>query len=198
MEAKTIYTFISVIICLKLLFPIWYICTCIFSTPYSLVFEAGQISVRPQDMKSSQDLLKAANIKVIQGSRMPFFSSKVANIKFIQGCLIVVRNFRPHVVSAKRLAKLKRPTDFISKYFWAKIKELGISNRLSVIFPKKADTGIKFLLSKIQIACLSHFTHQMCWRRSFSFILFFNLHLHHKMIETTVSKYIPLLLCVSL
>ena len=87
-------------------------------------------------MKSSQDLLKAANIKVIQGSRMPFFSSKVANIKFIQGCLIVVRNFRSHVVLAKRLAKLKRPTDFISKYFWAKIKELG-TNRLSVIFPKK-------------------------------------------------------------
>ena len=141
-----------------------------------------------------------------------FFSSKVANIKFIQRCLfflkgcerqihskdaLVVWNFRPHVVLAQRLAKLKRPTDFISKYFWAKIKELGISNRLSVIFPKKADTGIKFLLSKIQIACLSHFTHQMCWRRSFSFILFFNLHLHHKMIETTVSKYIPLL-CVSL
>ena len=50
-------------------------CTCNFSTPYSLVFEAGQISVRPQDMKSSQDLLKAANIKVIQGCLL-----------FLKGC----------------------------------------------------------------------------------------------------------------
>ena len=130
-------------------------------------------------------------------SRMPSFPQRLRTSNSFKGCLIVVWNFRPHVVWAKRLAKLKRPTDFNLKCFWAKIKELGISNRLSVIFPKKGRYRNQILFSTIQIVCLSHFTYQMCWRRSFSFILFFNLHLHHKMIETTVSKYIPLL-CVSL
>ena len=70
-------------------------------------------------------------------SRMPSFPQRLRTSNSFKRCLIVVWNFRPHVVWAKRLAKLKRLTDFISKYFWAKIEELGISDRLSVIFPKK-------------------------------------------------------------
>ena len=65
-----------------------------------------------------------------------FFPKRLRTTNSFKGCLIVVWNFRPHVVWAKRLAKLKRPTDFNLKCFWAKIKELG-TNRLSVIFPKK-------------------------------------------------------------
>ena len=65
-----------------------------------------------------------------------FFPQRLRTSNSFKRCLIVVWNFRPHVVWAKRLAKLKRPTDFNLKCFWAKIKELG-TNRLSDIFPKK-------------------------------------------------------------
>ena len=77
-----------------------------------------------------------------------FFPQRLRTSNSFKGCLIVVWNFRPHVVWAIRLAKLKRLTDFISKYFWAKIEELGISDRLSVIFPKKGRYRNQIFASK--------------------------------------------------
>ena len=97
--------------------------------------------------RSWQDQCETSRYEVFPGSpqgcehqsysRMPSYPQRLRTSNSFKGCLIVVCNFRPHVVWAKRLAKLKRLTDFISKYFWAKIKELRISDRLSVIFPKK-------------------------------------------------------------